>query len=64
MGTFTLRLPPTLHTCVRKLAKKEDRSLQMWIQRKLEAALPEGMIAAEAIIELRAKKAAKRGEKS
>ena len=59
MAAFTLRLPPTLHACLIKLAKDDGRSLQMWIQRKLEKEVPEGMMAATALKELRAKNRSK-----
>lgn len=55
MTRFTLRLPPTLARCIKKKAHEDGRSMQMWIQRKLESALPEGMAAAEALAELREK---------
>ena len=33
---FTLRLPVGLHKKLRKLAKADGRSMQVWIQRALE----------------------------
>ena len=55
MASFTLRLPPTLHAAVSQLAKKDGRSMQMWVQRTLEAAVPKNMLADTALKELRAK---------
>lgn len=59
MVNFTLRLPPILHAAVAEIAKQDGRSMQMWIQRTLESALPKDMLADTARKELRNKQGKK-----
>ena len=55
MTAFTLRMSPSLHACIQEMAKRDRRSMQMWIQRTLEASLPKGLMAEATLKELQHK---------
>ena len=50
---FTLRLPNNLHACLRQLAKEDGRSLQMWLQRHLEAVVGQDALSTEVLRDLK-----------